>query len=103
VKTLRPRLATAKPRGWQSDSIRGNRHQRGYGYAWEKLRIEILHRDHGLCQPGLKHNEIHVATAVDHKVQKADGGTDDPSNLQAICDACHREKTSSESTRRGGG
>lgn len=36
------------------------------------------------------------ARAVDHIINKAAGGSDDPSNLQAICDACHAEKTSRE-------
>jgi len=30
---------------------------------------------------------------VDHKLALADGGTDDPANLQALCGTCHAEKT----------
>ena len=33
------------------------------------------------------------ATEVDHIVPVAEGGTDDPSNLQAINKVCHKRKT----------
>lgn len=113
MKTLRPQLATlgstSTPGGWKPDAQRGNRHQRGYGTAWDQLREEILERDMGTCQPGLKIGQVHEAREVDHIINKAKakilGWTqakiDDPTNLQAICTTCHREKTSRES--RGGG
>ena len=103
MKTLKPRLAPSQARGWKPDALRGNRHQRGYGREWERLRREVLHRDGGLCQPCLERGHVTQADQVDHKVQKADGGSDDPSNLQAICTPCHREKTSREANRTGGG
>jgi len=34
-----------------ADKARGNRHQRGYGTAWDKLRAQAIARDEGLCQP----------------------------------------------------
>lgn len=104
MKTLGTRIPTlgATPSGWKPDQVRGNRHQRGYGTAWEKLREDIMRRDHGMCQPCLRSGHTTIATQVDHIVQKADGGTDDPANLQAICEPCHREKTSRESNRTGG-
>jgi 5-methylcytosine-specific restriction protein A len=40
-----------------------------------------------------------MATAVDHIIAKADGGTDDDENLQPICDECHRMKTAREDSR----
>jgi 5-methylcytosine-specific restriction protein A len=110
MKTLKPRLATTNPGGWKPDEKRGNRHQRGYGYAWEKTRERILQRDNGLCQPHLARNLVNVGNQVDHIVSKAEaraqGWTTEQieadSNLQTICEECHREKTSRES-RRGGG
>eukprot|EP01129_Flabellula_baltica_P010822 TRINITY_DN4624_c0_g1_i3.p1 TRINITY_DN4624_c0_g1~~TRINITY_DN4624_c0_g1_i3.p1 ORF type:complete len:472 (-),score=105.97 TRINITY_DN4624_c0_g1_i3:20-1435(-) len=36
------------------------------------------------------------AYEVDHIVQFADGGSDDPDNLQALCANCHAKKTSSD-------
>jgi 5-methylcytosine-specific restriction protein A len=69
-----------------------SRHERGYGTAWTKLRQSVLRRDKGLCQPCLKVGRISRATSVDHIRPKANGGTDDDSNLRSICDACRAEK-----------
>lgn len=103
LKCLRPALApTTSTGGWKPDTVRGSRHQRGYGWDWEQKRKRILERDEGLCIPGLAKGEVHVAMQVDHRTPKAAGGTDDDVNLQSICDACHREKTSRESRNPGG-
>jgi len=71
-----------------------SRHQRGYGTAWDKLRLRILERDCYLCR--CKHckaeGRVTPATEVDHVVPKAKGGTDEPSNLQAINVDCHKRK-----------
>ena len=69
------------------------RQQRGYGAQWDKLRKQVLRRDAYLCRPCLADDRLTSATEVDHIVPKAKGGTDTPSNLQAICRACHRAKT----------
>lgn len=75
---------------------RGSASSRGYGAPWRRLRKRILARDMGLCQPCLDLGRVTQADAVDHIVNKAQGGTDDPSNLQSICDACHASKTAAE-------
>ena len=77
------------------------RHQRGYGYAWEKLRTVILKRDAGLCQPCLALGRLTPGNIVDHIKAKAEAGTDDPDNLQVICKPCHTMKTAGESARGG--
>ena len=90
--------------GWAKVQARqGSSSQRGYGSAWRKLRTAIMERDGYLCQVCLKADRLTPAHAVDHIINKASGGTDDPSNLQAICHACHRTKTQNESRRGGGG
>ncbi|CAG4906198.1 HNH endonuclease [Paraburkholderia saeva] len=85
--------------GWQSDRVRGSRHQRGYGSRWEKQRARILARDNGLCQPCLRDGRITAARHVDHVIAKAEGGTDVDVNLQSICVRCHKAKTAEESAR----
>ncbi|MDO9235989.1 MAG: HNH endonuclease [Aquabacterium sp.] len=82
-----------------ADKQRGTRHERGYGSAWDKLRALILARDAGLCQPCSKKDRVSLASAVDHRIPKAEGGTDEESNLQSICRACHLEKTAAEAKR----
>ncbi len=70
--------------------------QRGYGRRWQLLRRYILDRDKGLCQPCRRGDLVVVATEVDHIVPKSKGGTDDETNLQAICTGCHDAKTKRE-------
>lgn len=76
------------------------RQQRGYGAAWDRLRKRILARDRYLCQPCLRKGRVRQATAVDHVHPKANGGTDDEANLQAICDPCHDEKSATDRGQR---
>lgn len=74
---------------------------RGYGWAWTKLRNRIMHRDGGLCQVCFSAGLIVQAKEVDHIVAKHNGGTDDETNLQAICIECHKLKTAGESALAG--
>ena len=83
--------------GTFADPSRGTRQQRGYGARWDKARIRIMVRDKGLCQPCLKAGQVTPARQVDHIVAKSAGGTEDDNNLQAICIACHKTKTATES------
>lgn len=78
--------------GWHKTS----RHERGYDHRWVKLRAVILKRDDHLCQPCLRQGRPTPAKAVDHILPKAKGGTDDPGNLEATCDECHKAKTQAE-------
>lgn len=80
--------------GWRGQS--GSRQERGYGAAWNALRVQILERDKRLCQPCLALDRPTPARTVDHITPKAQGGTDEPENLRAICDACHAAKTAEE-------
>ena len=87
-----------------NDSRRGSRHLRGYGAAWDKLRLVILARDRGLCQVCADQGFVKAGSAVDHKVNKAEwerrygtlAGVDDPANLRCICIECHKAKTARE-------
>lgn len=95
--------AHASESGWQNDRVRGTRHQRGYGTGWDKLRKRILARDGHLCQCEECQAEGRplLATEVDHRVPKSQGGTDAEDNLRAINKDCHRRKTLRESRRPG--
>jgi 5-methylcytosine-specific restriction protein A len=85
-----PGSALKMGKGWNHER---SRHERGYGSSWDRLRIRILKRDCGLCQPCLQRSpeQVTLATEVHHKLAKADGGTDDPDNLVSICHRCHYE------------
>lgn len=97
-----PKHQDRKKDGTFADLRRGSRHDRGYGSAWVKLRQLVMERDRGLCQCCLRQGRISPAQQVDHIKPKAEGGSDSPDNLEAICCECHKVKTASES-RRGRG
>jgi len=48
------------------------------------------------CDRYLKRSEFHV----DHIIPRVQGGTNDPSNLQALCITCHMKKTRQENSTR---
>ena len=105
VQMIGARLKTDTPMqgesGWSArERLHGNRHARGYGTAWDKLRKVIMQRDKGLCQPCLRCGRPEKAAQVDHIIPKAHGGSDDPSNCEAICVPCHLAKTARESKAR---
>lgn len=61
---------------------------------WQTLRKRVLDRDGHSC-----HMCDGPATHVDHVHNSASGGSDSLSNLAAICEPCHRTKSSSEGGR----
>lgn len=82
---------------WQH---RGTATERGYGAAWRKLRDSIMKRDCYLCQVCAAKGRVTSANQVDHITPKAKQGTDDPENLQSICDPCHRDKSTTDKGHR---
>lgn len=62
--------------------------------GWDALRRFVLERDEHRCYMCGGY-----ATHVDHVINAASGGTDDPSNLAAICVDDHRKKSSAEGGR----
>lgn len=58
------------------------------GSQWNKTRLMILERDNYTCAYCGRE-----ATEVDHILAKANGGTDEPSNLVAACKPCNGLKS----------
>lgn len=81
---------------------KGSRHDRGYGAAWTRIREQALRRDLYLCQACKREGRLTPLCvkprdhAVDHIVPKAFGGTDDLTNLESLCEPCHKAKSSLE-------
>ncbi|WP_080971287.1 HNH endonuclease signature motif containing protein [Haemophilus parainfluenzae] len=81
---------------WQRHQKGKTSSQRGYGAQWRKIRSIVLVRDNYLCQECLKQGRFVTATTVDHITPKAHGGSDDLTNLQSLCNSCHKFKTARE-------
>jgi 5-methylcytosine-specific restriction protein A len=84
-----------QPKAWVSSEGK-TASQRGYGAKWRKVRKQALSRDNHLCRECYKNGILTPASEVDHILNKASGGTDELSNLQSICNSCHKRKTSQE-------
>ena len=78
-----------------SDRGPGKTAERGYGGAWQRLRLRKL-RQHPLCEECQSHGRITAATDVDHILPKAAGGSDEDGNLQCLCHECHSRKSRRE-------
>lgn len=88
---VKPRVDILKP---PSAAPAGTKRTRGS--AWMATRDKVFRRDRGLCQPCERAGRVTLAEQVDHILPLCLGGTDDLSNLEAICPACHQAKTAAE-------
>lgn len=99
ITTLAPRIAAApsrvKPR---APAVPTYGQGRG-GRPWRRKREAVMKRDQYLCQHCKKQGRITEATEMDHIVNVAEGGTDEESNLQALCTPCHDAKSQAEARR----
>lgn len=89
-------VAAAQPTGAPARE-RPSASRRGYGAAWQRLRKSFLFDNPDCVRCGA------AATQVDHILPKAQGGTDDIYNLQALCHSCHSRKTVTEDGGMGRG
>ena len=78
----------------KAEAKRYDRHQRDpasakrYGHTWQKVRAAFLSAN-PLCDMCLTAGKCTPATVVHHRVPLADGGNNDPANLQSLCQQCH--------------
>jgi 5-methylcytosine-specific restriction endonuclease McrA len=68
--------------------------QRGYDNAW-RLLSERFRIDNPLCYDCLANGKVKPSTEVHHKIKIATAPERrlDPTNLMALCSACHVERT----------
>jgi 5-methylcytosine-specific restriction endonuclease McrA len=95
------KIATLKPRLPMLDNLRPMFHvepQRLRGSMLQKRNWRLL-AEHPLCQ----HCQVKVSREVDHIIPLWAGGEDIESNLQALCDDCHKAKTAEEAGARAVG
>ena len=105
----RPRLTMLRPRIGLAPTSRvlmmtgtPGATPREKGRPWRRLRARILSAN-PLCVHCQRAGRVTAATEVDHRLPLSQGGTDDPSNLDPVCTACHAAKTAREAAGRGSG
>lgn len=64
----------------------------------ESVRKQVAASQNWLCQ-ACEH-PLPSSFDVDHILGRTEGGSNDPSNLQALCCQCHRNKTVADAQRR---
>ncbi|MFZ3002066.1 MAG: HNH endonuclease signature motif containing protein [Undibacterium umbellatum] len=62
------------------------------------MRADLFSRD-PLCADCKKVGRVALATQRDHVIPLAEGGPDDETNEQGLCDACHEAKSLAEAQR----
>jgi 5-methylcytosine-specific restriction endonuclease McrA len=81
-----------RPTGWKPEAKGANpAHARYRTVAWRAVRQFVLIRDNYTCQlrlPGC----TTVANTADHIIEVLVGGSDNPTNLRAVCAACHNRR-----------
>lgn len=75
------------------DDRRGSSTQRGYDRQWRKLREDYFKRNTYCRHCG---RLLGSRKVLDHRIAKAQGGTDGESNLQGLCVPCNNRKTGME-------
>jgi 5-methylcytosine-specific restriction endonuclease McrA len=72
-----------RPPGWAPPRKRADPYY--VSAEWRAVRLLVLRRDRGICQrcgnPG--------ADTVHHRIERKDGRSDHPSNLEAVHRRCH--------------
>lgn len=89
----RGRCAAHSRERWAGRQARlGHSAARGYGAAWRRLRAQVG-REEGTCRLC---GAPSTPWICDHIVPKVQGGTDDRSNLQRLCQPCSDAKSARE-------
>lgn len=82
------------PTGWKGSNRRAE-----LPPDWPVTILRILRRDHHRCQ-WIRYDTgrrcLAKARDVDHRIAHSDGGTDQDSNLWALCQYHHERKTGTE-------
>ena len=100
LTALKSRLQSAAPRVATLTARPGVVVERKRGYAGVLDRKRIRARDCSLCQECKRQGRVTVGYPVDHIVPLWNGGTDDDSNKQTLCQPCHDKKTKFEARQR---
>lgn len=83
---------------WYNKFGRTKEEKKRYGSAWRKIRNEFL-LVHPLCMECKREYKATIATEVHHIKPLDHGGTNETSNLVALCKSCHSKITAASGDR----
>jgi 5-methylcytosine-specific restriction endonuclease McrA len=72
--------------------------KRTTGRKLQAMRAQLF-RANPLCVACEAQGRVTPATQRDHVIPLSEGGADDDSNTQALCEACHEVKSKAEAAR----
>lgn len=72
---------------------RGSSTDQGYGSPWQALRAQIIRERGAICEIDGEGPREDDGLDLDHRVARAKGGTDDPTNLRLVHHSEHSRKT----------
>ena len=72
--------------------IRRPESKKFYNYQWRKLRARFLNKN-PLCEICKSKGRYTTATEVHHIKPLSEGGTNEETNLKALCKSCHSKIT----------
>jgi 5-methylcytosine-specific restriction endonuclease McrA len=102
LSSLRPRVAMLEPssrvkvlpRIKPTAVVRANSRERA------RQRRQVINRDGPLCRSCSTDIRVVASAHMDHVIALKDGGVDDISNMQLLCEECHKLKSAAEATAR---
>jgi 5-methylcytosine-specific restriction protein A len=98
VQMLGPRLGGPGAKPWR----RTHSVERRAG-SWLQAQRAELFRSEPWCRMCATRGKLSLASIRDHIIPLAEGGTDEPGNIQPLCVPCHDAKTLAEAARGRGG
>ena len=103
LSSLKPRISTLSTTRTPTLAAQPDRVERLRGRAGVLDRARIRQRDMGLCQECVRQGRPGPGWLVDHVTPLWQGGSDDESNKQTLCQTQHDEKTAREAKMKARG
>lgn len=102
LQTLKPRLQAANLTRIKTLDTKAGATEMERGRAWMAKRERVALK-YGYRCAGCNCVWVSSRDQIDHIVPREQGGSNDESNLQPLCKACHDAKTAEEARRRARG
>ncbi|KOR22809.1 HNH endonuclease [Burkholderia cenocepacia] len=99
LSTLKARVGTLKESRVSTLETKASATPRIRGRRWVETRKRIAVEQQFVCR-GCGCTWLPWRDEVDHEVPLEQGGSNDDSNLQLLCDDCHKAKTAAEASAR---